>query len=697
MVSPRVSQTGTGGVAVAIGRSRRCFLALALRSRTGRQAPRRGGVPVTAAVALAIVLAACGTVALPEGDAAPSIHSGPGDGERLTTDSVPIVLDPGEWSGLATTLFVEAYAERDAASVVRTWDIDPVPSDYTFDLPLDGLNDGSSYRFRFVLVHRNGMRFAVEDAVRITLDLGLPPLAPRWSELPTLDRRQPFAWTVPPSTPAAGTVVEYRVGDGDDVRIVRNELSDSVTAGEDLVSPEEVRSGTTVVWRVRTTSSGGVLGPWSEAATFFYRLDRLAPVAITATAGAPSVTALPGLAWRPVAGATAYLLELHGGDGWAEAERIELTEARHRLDIEAIQRLIGRDDTRSIYWRVAARSADGIVTPTSPNHRFEYRPLAVSLETVLPRGATATLVLGSDDAVEADETPAAEVRIARPFAMMRYEVSNDVASALLNIALSAGRLVRDGAAIRHDATGLPVLELDVLHFGRQIGLVIDGERIGVRPGYGSHPAVGVTWYGAAILANELSLLEARDRVYEFTDEAPRIVATRDGYRLPSEVEWALALALDARIAPGQSVGLAEERELSAPEWRGINYQRSGDRWEDVNPPFTAAGGPTNPVGALGYATPGGIYDLLGNVWEWTADWYDPRRYAALAAQLPVDALDGPQEPAFDIYGRRLRAVRGGAWNSARAAIRPGNRGGFEPGASSHSIGFRLARTLVTNR
>ncbi len=650
---------------------------------------------VTTACTLLVLLIACGTVAIPEGDAAPSIRGGPGDGERLTTDSIPIVLDLGEWRGVVTMLVVEAYEERDATAPIRTWNVEPVPSDFSFDLPLDGLQDGSSYRFRFVLIHRNGARFVLGDAVRVTLDLGLPPLTPRRTELPTMDRRQPFAWTVPRSGLAAGFVVEYRVADGEALRIVRNEMSDRATAGEDLVSPEEVRSGTTVVWRVRATSPAGVVGPWSESATLLYRLDRLVPVAVTLFAGAPSVTALPGLVWDPVPGATAYLLELSGARGWADAERLELAEARFRLDIETIQRLIGLDDTRSIHWRVAARSADGIVTPVSPDYRFEYRPLAASLEPILPRESTATLVLGSDDAPEVDETPAVEILVARPFAMMRYEVSNDVASALLNIALSAGRIVRDGATVRHGATGRPILGLDELHFGRQFGLIIHGDRIGPRPGYGSHPAIGVTWYGAAILANELSLLEARDEVYEFAGEEVRIVAARDGYRLPSEVEWALALSLDTRLGSGQSVRVSEGRELSAPEWRGINYQRSGDRWEEVNPPFTAAGGPTSPVGALGYATPGGIYDLLGNVWEWTNDWYDPGRYSVLAAAQPgADALDGPREASVDIYGRRLRTVRGGAWNSSRAAIRPGNRGGFEPGASSHSIGFRLVRTLT---
>lgn len=645
--------------------------------------------------ALLVLLAACGTVALPEGDAAPSVRGGPADGERLVTDSVPMVLDLGDWDGLVTALLVEAYDDRDSASPVRTWNIEPFPSESTFDLPLDGLEDGLSYRFRFTLVHRNGMQFPLEETIGVTLDLGLPLLAPLRTELPTMDRRQPFVWEVPPSASAAGTLLEYRVADGEAQRIVGNELRDRAEAGEDLVRREETLAGTTVAWRVRASSLAGVLGPWSTPATLLYHLDRLTPVAVTATDGAPSVTALPGLVWHPIPGAAAYLLEFHGGDGWATAERVEPTQARYRLDIETIQRLVGRSATRSIHWRVTARSADDILTPVSRDNRFEYRPLTASLQTILPPAAAATLLLGSDEAPEADETPRVEVGVARPFAMMRYPVSNDVAATLLTIALSAGRLARDGVTVRHSATGLPVFDLDELDFGRQFGLALRDDGIVVREGYGSHPAVGVTWYGAAILANELSLLEARDEVYQFRNEEILIAAMNDGYRLPSEAEWALAASQDARIEPGSSVVVSETRELSPSEWRGINFLRSGDRWEDVVPPYTAAGGPTSPVGALGYATPAGVYDLLGNVWEWTNDWYDPGRYAALTASpQAAGSPDGPQEAPRDIYGRRLRAVRGGAWNSPRATIRPGNRGGFEPGSSSHSIGFRLVRTLA---
>ena len=206
------------------------------RAPVGRLAPWRVGVRVAAPCALLIALAACATVALPEGDGAPSIQGGPGDGQRLTTDTVAIAVDPGEWRGVVTALVVEAYDERDAASPARSWSIETVQPDLAFDLPLDGLEDGLSYRFQFALVHRSGARFPLDDTVRVTLDLGLPTPTPRWMELPTMDRRQPFAWDAPSSGAVAGALVEYRLADGAARRVSRDAAGTSVAPSEDLVS-----------------------------------------------------------------------------------------------------------------------------------------------------------------------------------------------------------------------------------------------------------------------------------------------------------------------------------------------------------------------------------------------------------------------------------------------------------------------------
>jgi formylglycine-generating enzyme required for sulfatase activity len=409
-----------------------------------------------------------------------------------------------------------------------------------------------------------------------------------------------------------------------------------------------------------------------------------------------------------------------------------------------------------VRWRVAAFGDDGLQTPFSPAVRFTYRPTVSGMQPVLRPGADAGLVLGSAEGGEADERPAATVQLDTPYEMMRYPLTNAAVVELANQQIAAGewRLLEGGVV--DAASGRRVVGLGDLTFGRQFAIQADGDGVRVVAGYAAHPAVGVSWYGAVLIANELSIREARTPVYEvvpdtdippavaqrteengvidvpdpsllqrteqpqaedlsqgdpreIVDDAPaevvygvgvRSTRSADGYRLPHEAEWALAVSLEQSIPAGAEVTVPEARTVDGPELQGVNYLRSGDRWEDPTPPYTDQGGPTSPVGALGWSYAGGVYDLIGNVWEWTADWYSPTWYERLAgADGPTGAerVLGPRAPEPDVYGRELRAVRGTAWNTPRESVRPGNRGGFDPSATSHSIGVRLVRTIRPRR
>jgi formylglycine-generating enzyme required for sulfatase activity len=89
---------------------------------------------------------------------------------------------------------------------------------------------------------------------------------------------------------------------------------------------------------------------------------------------------------------------------------------------------------------------------------------------------------------------------------------------------------------------------------------------------------------------------------------------------------------------------------------------------------------TRPVGSYPKgASPYGVLDMAGNVWEWMLDWYDPGFYQASPRENP----QGPETGAE-------RAVRGGSWANGVDLVRAANRSQEKPGNRLNILGFRLA-------
>jgi formylglycine-generating enzyme required for sulfatase activity len=88
-----------------------------------------------------------------------------------------------------------------------------------------------------------------------------------------------------------------------------------------------------------------------------------------------------------------------------------------------------------------------------------------------------------------------------------------------------------------------------------------------------------------------------------------------------------------------------------------------------------SGGTTHPVRKK-QPNAWNLHDMLGNVWQWTADWYDEKYSSA--------AVNDPRGPA----GGQYHALRGGSWYYSPRVVRVSGRYTFEPGGRDNYIGFR---------
>lgn len=166
-------------------------------------------------------------------------------------------------------------------------------------------------------------------------------------------------------------------------------------------------------------------------------------------------------------------------------------------------------------------------------------------------------------------------------------------------------------------------------------------------GSDSHvPVAELSWLDAIEFCNIASANEGFTPAYVVDGDQITWENTADGYRLPTEAEWEYACRAGTdgpRYASLDTIAWTANDHVDAPQPAGSKLPNQF-----------------------------GLYDTLGNVWEWCWDFLDPARYGA------------------------YRVFRGGGFADKHWSVRASVRRGGAPGMSHPDVGLRLARGAFEN-
>ena len=159
------------------------------------------------------------------------------------------------------------------------------------------------------------------------------------------------------------------------------------------------------------------------------------------------------------------------------------------------------------------------------------------------------------------------------------------------------------------------------------------------------------------------------------------------YRLPTEAEWEYAARAGTQTAI-YTGGLTLRGRHHAPAldpiaWyggnSGVSYAGGADCSDWREKQYTSSRCGPHPVGQK-QPNRWGLYDMLGNVWEWTADSY---------GEYSPGSVTDPRSSSTDSSSRRV--LRGGNWRTSARKCRAAYRAAGHPVHSVWNIGFRVAR------
>jgi formylglycine-generating enzyme len=184
------------------------------------------------------------------------------------------------------------------------------------------------------------------------------------------------------------------------------------------------------------------------------------------------------------------------------------------------------------------------------------------------------------------------------------------------------------------------------------------------------PVEMVSWYDAALFCNGLSKMSGKDTVYVYSGTINLDVVidySKNGFRMPTEAEWEYACRAGTATDYywGRNYPPITHADTLAIDSNAVCYLNSN--------------GTTQPV-ASKKPNAWGLYDMIGNVFEWVNDW---------SANYIAGAQIDPTGPNTVEVSRLLRGGNKTYYSNA-ASLRSASRFDNTPDGKAASLGFRIA-------